>query len=151
MKLEEAAKIARNLMELHACGDCNLIFYPMPEPLGFQYRNVIGLSAPHCEMNDANCVADTILHEIAHMNTPGDLEHGPDWKVTAGRADALHEKTFLPEFDKFSADYKANRTLRANADRYLQKVLDILDQRIDEGWRGGVDYSFARNPRKENE
>lgn len=37
-------------------------------------------SGPLCELNDADEVADTILHEIAHALTPGS-GHGSAWKL----------------------------------------------------------------------
>jgi hypothetical protein len=152
MELTEVTKIARQFMLLHACGDCNLIFYPMPSPLGFAYRNVIGLSVPHCTLNDLNSVLDTIAHEVAHINTPSDHEHGLDWEAEARRVDALHIKSYSPEFDKFDAAYKEDRALRAAATKYLQRILDVLDQRIEAGWRAGVDYSFAgKQPENEED
>ncbi len=57
-------------------------------------RKVIGLSRALTELNDAEKVRDTILHEIAHAIAGHKAGHGPEWKKVCLQIGAKPERCY---------------------------------------------------------
>jgi len=82
MDLNEAAGLARQLMDRHGLSDWNFAFDRARRRFGScqPARRRITLSVMLTRLNEDSQVQDTILHEIAHALTPKD-GHGQAWKL----------------------------------------------------------------------
>ena len=89
--LYEARKIAREVVATHPCHaqalqGLTFKVWSMSRCAGkaWPYRKLVKLSRSYysSEDNFARDFRDTVLHEIAHVLTPGD-HHGPKWRSVA--------------------------------------------------------------------
>jgi predicted SprT family Zn-dependent metalloprotease len=96
MKLQDAEKLARELMDLHGLADWTFEFDNCKTSLGSCCcgRRTISLSRPLLELNDDEDLwRETILHEIAHAKLPmGVRGHGAEWKEMARSVGAKPER-----------------------------------------------------------
>src|SRR4051812_10251379 len=82
----DAEALARTLMDLHGLTAWEFAFSRSKRLLGRCVYPEDGrpgrivLSKPYVEHNDEASVRDSVLHEIAHAHTPGDV-HGELWKA----------------------------------------------------------------------
>jgi hypothetical protein len=149
MEIKEVAHWARNALENHGLGYCNVIFFNLVKPLGFAYRNVLALSLPFVKLNDWNTVTDVIAHEVGHLKEPDDHEHGGAWQWAAKQADSFQERTYSDEWEKLWIAYEADKELQAASKRYLADMVDTLDALIDASgvFERRVNYdTFAKGP-----
>jgi predicted SprT family Zn-dependent metalloprotease len=88
--LDDARRLARDLMTQHGVGDWRFAFDRAKRRLGCCHyaTRTLTLSAPLAWLNAPDVVHDTILHEIAHALTPG-AGHGARWKAAAARLGAV--------------------------------------------------------------
>ena len=84
MDPEAARALARDLMDRHGLHDWSFRFDRARRRLGCcRYGDrTITLSRHLVRLNPVEVVRDTILHEIAHAQTPG-AKHGPAWRAQA--------------------------------------------------------------------
>ena len=96
MDVNEAERIARALMDQHGLVDWTFAFDRACRRFGacWYKRRRITLSRPLTELNAAEEVRDTLLHEIAHALSPGG--HTPAWKATCVRIGARPVRCFSP-------------------------------------------------------
>jgi predicted SprT family Zn-dependent metalloprotease len=86
MKLEDAEKMAKHLMQVHRVPrEWSFVFDRSKVRFGkCDYRRrQISLSRHLVELNTEDEVRDTILHEIAHVLAPRGAGHGPVWRALA--------------------------------------------------------------------
>ena len=81
MDLVQARRLARGLMNEHGLSDWRLMFDHAKRRFGACHysKRMITLSRVLTLLNDERQVRDTVLHEIAHALTPGDV-HGERWR-----------------------------------------------------------------------
>lgn len=87
MDIEQARDLAIELMREHGLEGWTLMFDRSKRRAGscnLGYQRIT-LSRPITELNDADHVRDTILHEIAHAKVGPTTEaaHGPKWRAMA--------------------------------------------------------------------
>jgi predicted SprT family Zn-dependent metalloprotease len=81
---DAAHRLARDLMDRHGLSDWALRFDRARRRLGCCHygSRTISLSRHLVALNPVEVVRDTVLHEIAHAQTPG-AGHGPAWRARA--------------------------------------------------------------------
>jgi predicted SprT family Zn-dependent metalloprotease len=81
---ETARALARELMDRHGLDAWHFRFDHARRRLGCCHYDsrTISLSRHLVRLNPVDVVRDTILHEIAHAQTPG-AKHGPAWRARA--------------------------------------------------------------------
>jgi predicted SprT family Zn-dependent metalloprotease len=110
MTLEQAQKLAEDLMRLHKLwpawsftfdrskvrfGKCNYS------------KRQISLSRHLVQLNDDRQVRETILHEIAHALAPRGAGHGPVWKALARAIGCSGQRCYGPEVRRPTPKHRA--------------------------------------------
>jgi predicted SprT family Zn-dependent metalloprotease len=95
MNLDEAANLARRLMDEHGLSHWTFVFDRAARRFGSCAWTIrqITLSWKLTLLNDEARVRETILHEIAHALTPGD-GHGKKWKAACKRLGIAPERCY---------------------------------------------------------
>jgi predicted SprT family Zn-dependent metalloprotease len=109
MKLEDAEKMARHLMQVHR----------VPRGWSFAFdrskvrfgkcdfsRKQISLSRHLVLLNPEEEVRDTILHEIAHALAPRGSGHGPAWRALAISIGCNGQRCYGREVVRPAAKYR---------------------------------------------
>lgn len=101
MKLDEVMTLARTLMNEHGLEHIPLTLSRARKALGAaRFRNNVPvelrLSKHYMAVLPEEQVRDTILHEIAHLLTPGD-GHGRKWKAMCRKIGAVPERCVTTE------------------------------------------------------
>jgi hypothetical protein len=87
-KARAIVELTRRLAARHGHSDVSVEFFLKPHPAGLAVLGSpeqIWLSLPFVELSDFAPIANLILHEVCHLLTPGDLEHGDLWRQAAAR------------------------------------------------------------------
>lgn len=94
MDVEEAAGLARQLMQQHGLHDWRFGWDRARRRFGccWQRRKLITLSRPLTALNDRAEVLDTLLHEIAHALSPGG--HTDAWRRMCIKIGARPERCY---------------------------------------------------------
>ena len=87
MRIDDAERLARQLMDQHGLNEWSLEFDNAKTRAGVcrSQRRQLGLSRPLTRLHDEAEVRDTILHEIAHALVGAHHHHDATWRATAIR------------------------------------------------------------------
>ena len=147
MQIDDCSLMAKNLFTNAGLPYFNLCYFNMPKPLGFCYRNWIGLSTDFVLMNDAAEIEITLRHEIAHgWAGPG---HEKDWRLEARfwGVDPDGKRHLDWGFKKLDAAFRSIPGMVAAGEHYFVKMMDEISRRADAGIKGTLDTrSFSRPP-----
>jgi hypothetical protein len=146
MKLEDAAFWMRNWFVIQGIPHANLIFYNLPKPLGFAYRQTVALSIPMVEMNPWETFSDVGLHEIAHIFEPDDDHHGEAFWARARWLDSGHGRIYTPEFDRLWDAWESDERYQRAGKRYIHAIVAELDRRAEIWIPGHIDFTSFSNP-----
>jgi predicted SprT family Zn-dependent metalloprotease len=85
VQIDDAAELARRLMDLHGLTDWSIDFDNAKTRAGVcrSHRQQIGLSRPLTRLHTADEVRETILHEIAHALVGAHHRHDAIWRAKA--------------------------------------------------------------------
>ena len=94
MRLEDADRLARRLIEQHRLGDWQFGFNRRKRSLGLCWyeRRRIELSIHFAARHEEAEVRDVILHEIAHALAGPKAAHGPKWRTICRAIGARPER-----------------------------------------------------------
>jgi predicted SprT family Zn-dependent metalloprotease len=107
MNLNDAASMARRLLDQHGLTDWVLVFDRAKRRAGIcrPGRKEIGLSAPLTSLHPEAEVRDTVLHEIAHALVGPRHGHDAVWRATAQRIGCSGERCSSEEAPAIDGDW----------------------------------------------
>src|SRR3954471_13189386 len=99
MDLDEAARLARSLLDEHGRGEWEVVLDRAKRRAGVcrPGRKEIGLSAPLTAIHPEAEVRDTILHEVAHALVGPRRGHDDVWRATALRIGCSGQRCSSPD------------------------------------------------------
>jgi predicted SprT family Zn-dependent metalloprotease len=107
VRLSDAARLARELMDRHGLTDWSLVFDNARARAGVcrSTQKVIGLSRPLTQLHADDEVRDTILHEIAHALVGPEHAHDEVWRAEARRIGCTAERCVTSVNGKLQGDW----------------------------------------------
>lgn len=107
MDLDEAARMARGLLDDHGLRDWTLVFDRAKRRAGIcrPHQRQIGLSGPLTRLHDEAEVRDTVLHEVAHALVGPRHGHDAVWRATALRIGCSGRRCSDPDAPTIEGDW----------------------------------------------
>ncbi|MCR6032800.1 M48 family peptidase [Nocardioides sp. zg-579] len=107
MDLDEAARMARGLLDEHGLRDWTVVFDRAKRRAGIcrPAQRQIGLSGPLTALHDEAEVRDTVLHEVAHALVGPRHGHDAVWRATAVRIGCSGRRCSDPDAPAIEGDW----------------------------------------------